>query len=108
MWRPIKTVLRDPFAVADARSVADEDLLPASVIKPNGRSETWTVKPNATHRWFYKYRQQPDEVLVIKCFDSDNSVARRVPHSAFKDKNHDEDPHRESVEVRALVIYEGS
>ncbi|KUI62393.1 Uncharacterized protein in dcmA 3'region [Cytospora mali] len=105
VWRPIKTVLRDPLAVADARSVSDEDLLPASVIKPNSRSETWTVRPNSAHRWFFKYKQQPDEVMVIKCFDSSESVARRVPHSAFKDRDHDEEPHRESIEVRAILLY---
>lgn len=105
VWRPINTVLRDPLAVADARSVADADLIPASVVKPNGRSETWTVKPNSAHRWLYKYKQQPDEVLLIKCFDSDKSVARRVPHSAFKDEDHDEEPYRESIEVRAILLY---
>lgn len=105
VWRPINTVLRDPLAVADARSVADADLIPASVVKPNGRSETWTVKPNSAHRWLYKYKQQPDEVLLIKCFDSDKSVARRVPHSAFKDEGHDEKPYRESIEVRAILLY---
>ncbi|ROV97483.1 hypothetical protein VPNG_08724 [Cytospora leucostoma] len=105
VWRPIKTVLRDPLAVADARSVPDEDLLAACVLKPNGRSETWTVMPSASHRWFFKYKQQPDEVLLFKTFDSDKSVARRVPHSAFKDEKHDGDAYRESIEVRALVLY---
>lgn len=105
VWRPVKTVLRDPLAVADADSVPDEDLLAACVLKPNGRSETWTVKPSASHKWFFKYRQQPDEVLLFKTFDSDKSVARRVPHSAFKDEKHDGNSYRESIEVRALVLY---
>lgn len=85
--------------------MADEDLLAASVVKPTGRSETWTVMSNSAHRWFFKNEQQPDEVVLIKCFDSDTSVARRVPHSAFKDGDRDEAPNRQSIEVRALVLY---
>lgn len=44
-------------------------------------------------------------VVLIKCFDSDTSVARRSPHSAFKYEEHKEDPGRKSIEVRALVFY---
>lgn len=44
-------------------------------------------------------------VVLIKCFDSDTSVARRSPHSAFRYKENKEDPGRQSIEVRALVLY---
>lgn len=105
VWRPIETVLRDPLAIADASTVLDSDLVPASIIKPNSRSETWAVQPNAAHRWFYRREHAPDMVVLIKCFDSDTSVARRSPHSAFKYEEHKEDPGRKSIEVRALVFY---
>lgn len=105
VWRPIETVLRDPLAIADASSVLDSDLLPSDIIKPNSRSQTWAVKPNTAHRWFYKYRHGPDEVVLIKCFDSDTSVARRSPHSAFHFQEDEKDPGRKSIEVRALVFH---
>ncbi|KAK2616137.1 hypothetical protein N8I77_002844 [Diaporthe amygdali] len=105
VWRPIETVLRDPLAIADASTVSDTDLLPASVVKPDSRSETWAVKPNPAHRWFFKHNHAPDEVVLIKCFDSDEFVARRSPHSAFKIQEQDDGPSRKSIEVRALVFY---
>jgi hypothetical protein len=65
------------------------------------------VKPNPEHRWFFKYKQRPDEPLFIKCYDSvEDGRARRVPHSAFVDKTFEESAVRESIEVRTLVFYD--
>lgn len=61
--------------------------------------------PNPAHRWYFKYRQQPDEAMLIKCFDTLSSVARRSPHTAFRDPDEDEKDDRESIEVRTLVFY---
>ncbi|KAI2464100.1 hypothetical protein F4781DRAFT_86526 [Annulohypoxylon bovei var. microspora] len=107
LWRPIRPILKDPFAVADATSIPDADLVGASIIYPRDRDETWTIKPRATHRWYFKYMQRPDEVLLIKCFDSDLAVpARRAPHSAFEDAEQKDGESRESIETRALVFYD--
>jgi hypothetical protein len=107
VWRPISTVQRDPLAVADAKSVPDEDLVPKALVYPNKRGETYTVKYNADHRWRYKSGITPEEVILIKCFDSKmDGRARRSPHSAFVDPTADEAaPMRESIEVRALVFH---
>ncbi len=94
------------MAVADAHSVADADLVAAKSIHVDHQRETWTVKPNPAHRWFFKYEQQPDEVMLIKCFDTIESVARRAPHSAFADPAHEDEGPRESVEIRAMVFYD--
>ena len=106
IWRPIKTIHKDPLALADATSVADADLVAASIIYPKKRSESWTVKPNPAHRWYFKYAQKPDEVVLIKCFDTEMSVARRVPHCAVEDPTEVDNECRESVEVRCLVFYD--
>ncbi|KAI0408995.1 hypothetical protein F4802DRAFT_547336 [Xylaria palmicola] len=109
IWRPIKTVEKDPLAVADARSVPDSDLLAASILYPRGsRDETWTMLPNDAHRWYFKNAQETDEVLLIKCFDSATTagLARRVPHSAFEDPDMADCRSRESIEARALVLYD--
>ncbi|KAK8051054.1 hypothetical protein PG993_002439 [Apiospora rasikravindrae] len=113
VWRPLKTVHQSPLAVADARSVSDDDLVAAEVhYAPSGhRAETWAVTPSSSHHWYYKYAQRPNEVMLIKCFDSDTAnAARRTPHSAFEDPAYPEDDGankggRESIEVRALVMY---
>jgi hypothetical protein len=100
-------VLKDPLAVADAHSVPDSDLVGAALIYPNRRGETFTVKPNPNHAWYFKYGQRPDEVTLIKCYDSlKDGRARRVPHSAFTDPAEEDKYSRESIEVRALVFYD--
>ncbi|KAI8630660.1 hypothetical protein F5Y19DRAFT_483999 [Xylariaceae sp. FL1651] len=109
VWRPIKTIHKDPLAVADAASIPDSDLVAASILYPHGsRDETWTILPNNAHKWYFKYAQTPDEVLLIKCFDSATTpgLARRVPHSAFEDPEMADRKHRESIEARALLFYD--
>lgn len=107
VWRPIKTVQRDPLAIADARSVAESDLVVTELIYPDRRGETYAVRHSNAHKWYYKDRLTPNEVILIKCFDSKtDGRARRVPHTAFVDPTSSSDaPPRESIEVRALVFH---
>jgi len=106
VWRPIRTVLKDPLGVAEANSVPDSDLVPIKLIYPDREGETYSVKANAEHKWHYLFGQTPGEVLLIKCFDSKvDGRARRVPHSAFVDEEFVGEKARESIEVRALVFH---
>lgn len=61
VWRPIKTILKDPLGVCDAHSVPETDLVGAALVYPDRRGETYAVRPNPGHRWYYKYGQRPDE-----------------------------------------------
>ncbi|KAJ9611552.1 hypothetical protein H2200_004736 [Cladophialophora chaetospira] len=108
VWRPIKTILRDPLTLADAHSVPESDLVAAKLIYPDREGETYAVKANPKHQWYFKYGQRPDEPLFIKCYDSvdDGRTARRIPHTAFVDPLYENDPPRESIEVRTLVFYD--
>lgn len=107
VWRPIKKILKDPLAVADAHSVPDSDLVPVALIYPDRHGETYTVRPNEKHKWHYLYGQDVDEVTLIKCFDSKlDGRARRIPHTAFANPEHENDYSRESIEVRCLVFHE--
>ncbi|KAE9972708.1 hypothetical protein EG328_004849 [Venturia inaequalis] len=108
IWRPIKTIYKDPLAIASAPSVPDSDLVGAALVYPDRRGETFVVKPGKGHEWFFKYAQTPGEVTLIKCFDSweHEGLARRVPHSAFVDEAEEGREARESIEVRALVFYD--
>ncbi|KAI1496235.1 amino acid permease-domain-containing protein [Biscogniauxia marginata] len=107
VWRPIRTVLRDPLAIADAHSVVEEDLVPIGLIYPTRKGETFSVRYSPSHRWYYRYGLTPEEVILIKCFDSKtDGRARRVPHTAFSDPKTPADaPNRESIEIRALVFH---
>ncbi|KIJ64624.1 hypothetical protein HYDPIDRAFT_112006 [Hydnomerulius pinastri MD-312] len=107
VWRPIgNPVAHNPLAVADYRTVnPDEDLISTRHIYPTREGSTFSVKYSQEHKWYYLSDQTPDEVTLIKCFDSDVDKARLTPHSAFKDNSSaPEAPQRQSIEVRALVF----
>jgi hypothetical protein len=108
LWRPIRGPLRDaPLAVCDARSVAPDDLVPSDLVYQNRVGETYGVTYNPDHRWFYVPEMQPDEALLLKCFDSaTDGRARFAPHTAFEDPTAPADVlPRESIELRTLVFH---
>ncbi|OJJ60389.1 hypothetical protein ASPSYDRAFT_148263 [Aspergillus sydowii CBS 593.65] len=107
VWRPIKPILKDPLAVADAHTVPESDLVPIKLIYPDREGETLGVRANPETKWYYRYGQGPDLVTLIKCFDSKvDGRARRVPHSAFALPGAEGKEPRESIEVRTLVFHE--
>ncbi|KAK3061385.1 hypothetical protein LTS18_006368 [Coniosporium uncinatum] len=107
VWRPIKRIFKDPLAVADAHSVPDSDLVGVPLVYPDRVGETYAVRANEAHRWYFKYGLGTNEVMLIKCFDSKvDGRARRVRHTAFVDAAEEEREARESIEVRALVFHE--
>jgi hypothetical protein len=107
VWRPIANpVAHNPLAVADYRSLnASEDLIPTAHIYPDREGATLSVRHSPAHQWYYLSDQTPDEVTLIKCFDSREDVARLTPHTAFVDTTSPANaPQRQSIEVRALVF----
>ena len=106
VWRPIHhPVAHKPLAVSDWRYLDENDLVSVRFIYPHREGSTYSVRYNPNHRWYYPSNQTPDEVTLIKCYDSEEDRARLTPHSAFLDTTAPKDaPHRESIEVRALVF----
>ena len=106
VWRPINhPVAHKPLAVSDWRHLDAYDLVSVRYIYPHRTSSTFSVRYNPGHKWWYLSDQTPDEVTLIKCFDSQEDGARLTPHTAFLDAGASKDaPHRESIEVRALVF----
>jgi hypothetical protein len=108
LWRPIRGPLLDtPLALCDAASVAASDLVASDLIYPNRNGETYSVKFNPDHRWFYFPEMTADEALLLKCYDSaTDGRARFAPHTAFVDPTTPVDaPPRESIELRTLVFH---
>ena len=71
VWRAINQPIRsNPLAIADARSVAFGDLLAAERRYPHRVGETYQVRYNPDHRWFYFPEMRRDEALVFKVYDS--------------------------------------
>ncbi|MBV8535061.1 MAG: methyltransferase [Alphaproteobacteria bacterium] len=108
LWRPIHHPVYDtPLAVADARSVAPHDLVPSDLVYRHRTGETYSVRYNPAHRWFYLSNMTPDEGLLLKCYDSKtDGRARFAPHTAFNDPAAPAGaPPRESIELRTLVFH---
>ncbi|KAI0971940.1 methyltransferase [Xylaria arbuscula] len=134
-----------PLAVIDWRSTTPEDFFAVNLLYPKRadsvmddddrgkeslpaetnvehltdgyevRGETMGVAPSDGHRFYYVKDMTPEEVLLLKCYDSwgegepngKRGLALRTPHTAFEDPNTPADAKpRESIEVRALVFYE--
>jgi len=109
VWRPIGgTVRQAPLAVCDARSIAPDDLIPTDLVYPDRVGEVYSVRYSADHRWHYFPAMRPEEVLLIKTYDSvEDGTARFSAHSAFDDPTASGDaPARASIEVRALLFFE--
>ncbi len=107
VWRPIRgPVERSPLALADASSVAREDLIATDQIFPDRVGEIYNLAHSPSQRWYYAPRMTKDEVLLIKGWDSlDDGRARFTPHAAFNFPDTSEDaPPRESIEVRTFVV----
>lgn len=145
VWRPIENVASDhPLAVIDWRSTKPEEFVPVNLLYPvrkpgetddddrgkevlpdestwastegyEPRGETLRVLPSEEHQFYYVKDMTPDEVMLLKCYDSrgegrpegKEGVALRTPHSAFEDPATPADAKpRQSIEVRCLVFYE--
>jgi hypothetical protein len=97
----------NPLAVADARSVAPEDLLVAERRYPHRIGQTYRLKYSPRHRWFYFPEMRRDEALVFKVYDSEkDGRARFTPHTSFDDPATPPGaPPRQSIEARALAFF---
>ncbi|OTA61193.1 hypothetical protein K449DRAFT_383291 [Hypoxylon sp. EC38] len=145
VWRPIENPASDfPLAVIDWRTTKPDDFVPVDLLYPKRedfakdnddrgkevrpdeskwystegyevRGETMSVAPSETHKFYYQKDMTPDEVLLLKCYDSwgegqphgKDGIAVRTPHTAFIDPQTPPDaPGRQSIEVRCLVFYD--
>jgi hypothetical protein len=113
VWRPLKTIFKDPLAVLDAKTVLEDELVNIQIVYPTFQFESVQLRQpseerkDGGHRWYYMSKQTPEDVLIFKIFDSKtDGRARRVPHSSFTDAEFEGMDARQSVEVRALVFHE--
>ncbi|KAF8599890.1 hypothetical protein BDV93DRAFT_477005 [Ceratobasidium sp. AG-I] len=114
LWRPIQNpAWKLPLALCDFRSVnasqTGGDFVPTTLKYTNRDGETLSVKHSDSHQWKYLPGMTPEEIVLIKCFDStlDGSVATFTPHTAIEDPTAPADaPDRQSIELRALVFYD--
>ncbi|KAI0827635.1 hypothetical protein BC628DRAFT_1409580 [Trametes gibbosa] len=85
----------------DADPVA-RDLVSVRIVMPHREGQTFGVRYHPGHCWYHLSSQTPDEVVLV------DARARLAVHSAFLDSTSPVDtPHRQSIEVRALVFGAG-
>src|SRR5499427_3094225 len=108
LWRPIRgPVLESPLTLCDAQSLAEEDLIASDLKYPDRTGETYSITYNPNQRYYYFPKMEPDEPVLIRCFDSAPAGAARFSgHTGFDDPTSPPGaPPRESLEVRTLVFF---
>ena len=108
VWRAIrKPIQANPLAILDARSLVPEDLLVAERRYPHRVGQTYRLKYNPGHRWFYFPEMRRDEALVFKVYDSEtDGRARFTPHTSFVDPaTPPGSPPRQSIEARTMAFF---
>jgi hypothetical protein len=108
MWRPIRGPLQDaPLAVCDARTVDPADLVPSDLVYRERVGETYSVKYNPAHEWYYVPEMRREQALLLKIADTKtDGRARFMAHTSFTDPTTPPDAFpRESIELRTLVFH---
>lgn len=108
VWRPIRQpVQSSPLAICDAPTLAPDDLVVSERRYPNRIGQTYAIRYNPHHRWYWFPRMARHEALVFKTYESmTDGRARWTAHTAFEDPTAPADaPPRESIETRMFAFF---
>jgi hypothetical protein len=108
VWRPINYPVETyPLAMADAQTLSPQDMIVSERRAPGRIGQTYAIKYNPSHKWYWFPRMQREEAYVFKVFDSlKDGRARWTAHTAFEDPT--TPPHarpRESIEIRTMAFF---
>jgi hypothetical protein len=106
VWRPLKTVERDPLAVCDWTTLDRNDIIRHRLVLPTGWNELGKYVFNPAQKWCYLSAQQPHEALVFRQFHSHTADegGMSLPHTAFVDPDSVDGPARESIEIKMFAF----
>jgi hypothetical protein len=122
LWRALSPPPQDmPLALCEGGSVQDDegthntkvdvdeiptgDALYAPIEGEEHMAAATIFHYSPAHRWWYFPDMQPDEVVLIKFYDSDHSKAWRCPHTAFRDTSRPDARPRRSMEFRGMAYF---
>jgi hypothetical protein len=108
VWRPIRLPVETfPLAMADAQTLAPSDMIVSERRAPGRIGQTYAIKFNPAHKWYWFPRMRREEAYVFKVFDSEkDGRARWTAHTAFADPTSPPNAHpRESIEIRTLAFF---
>ena len=105
-WHATDTFASNPLRGEPPSAFAD--FVPSDLVYRDRVGETYRVRYNPAHRWFYVPEMQSDEAVLIKCYDSaEDGTARFTAHSAFEDPTAPADVlPRESIELRTIAFHD--
>ena len=106
--KPMETVEQNPFVLCAWPSFADQPYITNYRIYDDRVGETTRFTYRPTHEWYWFPQQKPNEVSMLKCYDSitDGSVSRWSFHSACVDPTAPADARcRKNVVVRSFVFF---
>ena len=106
--KPMETVQQHPFVLCAWPSFAKQPYITNYRIYDDRVGETTRFTYSPDHEWYWFPRQQPNEVSMLKCYDSvtDGSVSRWSFHTACTDPTVPLDaPCRKNVVVRSYVFF---
>ncbi len=108
VWRPIRLPVESfPLGICDARTLSVDDLIISERRYPDRVGQTYAIKYNPAHRWYWFPRMRREEALVFKVYDSlKDGRARWTAHTAFDDPASPANARpRESIEIRTLAFF---
>jgi hypothetical protein len=109
VWRPIRLPIETtPLAMCDATTIGPDDMVVAERRYPDRVGQTYAVRYNPSHRWYWIPKMRREEAFVFKVYDSaKDGRARWTAHTAFDNLLAGPDaPPRESIEIRTLALFD--
>lgn len=106
VWKPLNKVEENPLAMCDATSSEPQDFFKLYLRYRDRTGENYVLRHWERHKWWYFPDMLPEQCILLKTYDSDESRARFVGHSAFTDPTSREGaPFRESCEIRTICFF---
>ncbi len=107
LWRPIRTVQKDPLAVVDGSTMRRANLHPVKLLASRAHAKNphgFNISHDPAQRWYYLSQMRPDEVLAFKQIDTQADAVQWAAHTAFSDPTSPPDAEeRQSIEIRAVA-----
>ncbi|KAI0406995.1 methyltransferase CmcJ [Xylaria palmicola] len=107
VWRPFEHEVEDqPLAYCSAPTLSQADLVECDHVRRQYKGATLYPYFNPEQKWYYLGHQSPDDVTLLKIFDSSEDVkANMCAHCAFQHPSSTpSSKKRKSIEIRCLLF----
>ena len=108
VWRPLRGPILDfPLGFIDSKSLSSADFVESELRYRDRVGHIYSVVNNPDHRWYFLDQMMPEEILLLKCYDSETEAQTRYTgHAAFKHPGCSESHlPRRSIETRTIAFY---